>query len=338
MKFLTVLTIIVSYFIYLTYKPYLSDIAIAALMAIAFGKFNHLLHNRFNINNKWVIVSIDTLILALLIFGPFLYFVIELSKYIIYFDPMIIKNITIKAQELIAYLPDFIGDKLKEYIKPDKIAQIYNEILPILGTVTAKSAIFIKDAFLILIFFFFSVLYGNEILMFFKKIIPLSDEKLEKLFFNISEVMSVVLYSTIITALLEGILFGIVVSIYSLDFFFFAIMYAFSSLIPVIGGIIMWGPVSLYLYSQGNATGAVTVAIYSIVVISIIADTFIKPLIISLIKKLFESEIELNSLLIFFSILAGLSSFGLWGIIIGPAVTTLFISILKFYEIYGNKF
>jgi len=337
MKFLTILTIIVTYFIYLTYKPYLFDIAIASLMAIAFGKFNHLLHNKFNLNNKWVVVSIDTLILALLIFGPFLYFIIELSRYIINFDPIIIKNITIKAQGLLGYFPDFIADKLKEYIKPDKIAHLYNEILPILGTITAKSALFIKDAFLILIFFFFAVLYGNEILLFFKKIIPLSEKELEKLFFNISEVMSVVLYSTIVTALIEGTLFGIIVIFYGFDFFFFSVMYAFSSLIPMIGGIIMWGPVSLYLYSQGNVTGAIVVALYSIIIISILADTFIKPIIITLIKKFFDTDIKINSLLIFFSILAGLSSFGLWGIIIGPAVTTLFISVLKFYEDYNMK-
>ncbi|WP_457565002.1 AI-2E family transporter [Caminibacter sp.] len=47
---------------------------------------------------------------------------------------------------------------------------------------------------------------------------------------------------------------------------------------------------------------------------------------------MFETDLEINSLLIFFSIVAGLSSFGLWGIIIGPAVTALFLSILKFYE------
>ena len=144
--------------------------------------------------------------------------------------------------------------------------------------------------------------------------------------------MSVVFYSTILTALLEGMLFGFIVSFFGLDFFFFAVMYAFASLIPVIGGIIMWGPVSLYLYSQGNIHGAIIVALYSIIVISIIADTFIKPLIIVGVKKFFETEIEINSLLIFFAIVAGLSSFGLWGIIIGPAITTMFISVLKFYE------
>ena len=330
MKFLTILTLVIGYFVYLVYRPYLLDIAIASLMAVAFGKINLILSKK--IDKHIYIAVIDTVILAFLIFGPFLYFVIELGKLVTNFDPEIVKNILNELQKLVNYLPDVISEKIKKILSPENFNQIYQTALPVIGTITQKSALFFKDAFLIVIFFFFAVLYGKQILNFLKKIIPMSENQLKTLFFNTSEVMSVVFYSTILTALLEGMLFGFIVSFFGLDFFFFAVMYAFASLIPVIGGIIMWGPVSLYLYSQGNIHGAIIVALYSIIVISIIADTFIKPLIIVGVKKFFETEIEINSLLIFFAIVAGLSSFGLWGIIIGPAITTMFISVLKFYE------
>ena len=330
MKFLTFLTIVIGYFVYLTYKPYLLDIAIASLMAVAFGKVSVLIANR--IKNKYIVSSIVTLIFAVLIFGPILYFVITAGKFISHINIEDIKQIILKVQNLLEYLPGFLADKAHQYINLDNIVQIYNTIAPIIGTLTAKSAVFIKDAFLIVIFFFFATLYGKEILGFFRKIIPLENHQLEKLFFSTSEVMSVVFYSTVFTAIFEGILFGIIVKIYGFNFLFFSVMYAFSSLIPVIGGVIMWGPVSLYLYSIDNTTGALVVAVYSIIMISIVADTFVKPMIIEYVKNTFEADTELNSLLIFFSIVAGLSSFGLWGIIIGPAVTAMFISILRFYE------
>jgi len=330
MRFLTFLTLIVGYFVYLTYKPYLLDIAIASLMAIAFGKVDVIISNK--IKNKYLSSAAVTVFFAFLIFGPILYFVITAGKFISHINIEDIKNMIIKAQDLLQYFPGFVSDKIQEYVNPDNIAQIYNTVAPILGTLTAKSAVFIKDAFLIVVFFFFATLYGKDIMEFFKKVIPLENHQLEKLFFGTSEVMSVVFYSTVLTAILEGLLFGIIAKIYGFNFLFFTVMYAFSSLIPVIGGIIMWGPVSLYLYSLGNTTGAIAVALYSIIVISIIADTFIKPIIIEFVKNTFNADTELNSLLIFFSIVAGLSSFGLWGIIIGPAVTAMFISILKFYE------
>jgi predicted PurR-regulated permease PerM len=94
----------------------------------------------------------------------------------------------------------------------------------------------------------------------------------------------------------------------------------------------MWLPVSLYMYALGDTKSAITIALYSIIVISFVADTFIKPLIIDMIKRHMHNTIELNPMLIFFAIVAGLSSFGFWGVIIGPAITSIFISVLKFYK------
>jgi len=219
MKFLTFLTLIVGYFIYLTYKP------------------------------------IITFVFAFLIFGPIFYFLFTIGKFISQIDINQIMKVINDAKNLLNYLPENIAIRVKEFITPDNIHQIYNAIAPLIGSITTKSAIFLKDAFLIVIFFFFAILYGRDILRFLKSIIPLEDSQIEKLFFGTSEVMSVVFYSTIIVALLEGVLFGIIVSIYGLDFFFFSVMYAFASLIPVIGGVLMWGPVSLYLYSIGEVNG-----------------------------------------------------------------------------------
>ncbi|NPA12071.1 MAG: AI-2E family transporter [Epsilonproteobacteria bacterium] len=330
MQFLTFLTIVISYFVYLTYKPYLMDIAIASLMAVAFGKVDLILSKY--IKNRYVVSSIVTLILMLLILGPIMYFIIQIGGVLTKIDLHTITLVVAKAKELLTYLPNEISSKIKEFLTPEYIQKIYTSIMPIIGTLTAKSAIFIKDIVLIIIFFFFANLYGKEILNFFKTVIPIEDSKLETLFFNMSEVMSVVFYSTILTALLEGVLFGFIVSVYGFNFFFFTIMYAFASLIPVVGGALMWVPVSLYLYAGGDTGAAVVVALYSVIAISLIADTFIKPVIIAKVKELFDSDTQLDSLIIFFSIVAGLSSFGLWGIIIGPAVTALFVSLLKFYS------
>jgi predicted PurR-regulated permease PerM len=144
--------------------------------------------------------------------------------------------------------------------------------------------------------------------------------------------MGLVFYSSMLTAIFEGLLFGGFIGFYGFDGLFFTVMYAFASLIPVIGGAIMWLPVSLYMYALGDTKSAITIALYSIIVISFVADTFIKPLIIDMIKRHMHNTIELNPMLIFFAIVAGLSSFGFWGVIIGPAITSIFISVLKFYK------
>jgi predicted PurR-regulated permease PerM len=96
----------------------------------------------------------------------------------------------------------------------------------------------------------------------------------------------------------------------------------------------MWLPFMTFEFYTGDTTNAIFIALYSIIVISIIADTLIKPLIIKEINNriLSEDDTKMNELVIFFSIIAGLSSFGFWGMILGPAITAFFLTILKLFE------
>ncbi|MBT8348772.1 MAG: AI-2E family transporter, partial [Sulfurovum sp.] len=97
-------------------------------------------------------------------------------------------------------------------------------------------------------------------------------------------------------------------------------------------------PVALYSWSNMDTNTAIFITAYSIVVISIIADTFIKPVIIKVIKEdLLKSTIEINEIVIFFSIIAGMSTYGFWGMILGPAITSFLIAITKVYIDYNHK-
>jgi predicted PurR-regulated permease PerM len=146
--------------------------------------------------------------------------------------------------------------------------------------------------------------------------------------------MSVVFYSIIINAMFQGILFGLAVSYMGYNGLLFGIMYGFASLIPVVGGVIMWLPFTLYEFSIGESSNAIFIALYTVIVISIIADTFVKPLIIKElnIRLLKEDDARMNELIIFFAIIAGLTTFGFWGMILGPAITAFFLTILKLFE------
>ena len=328
--FLNVLLLVVGYFVFITYRPFLLDIVIAVLLAISVFNIENYFYKKTS--NKYISSAIITILLAFLLFTPLFYFISGATNIAHKITPDTISEVITKAKHLTIYLPDVISNKLQNFLMSDNIQEIYNKIAQILGMLTAKSAIFLKDMVMIIVFFFFSNLYGKDILSYIQKVSPLEDEKALSLFQDTQEVMGLVFYSTIITAFFEGLLFGVFVQFYGFDGLFFTVMYAFASLIPVIGGAIMWAPLSLYLYASGHTNEAIEIAVYSVVVISVIADTFIKPLIIKYIKQHLHNSIELSPLLIFFAIVAGLSSFGFWGVILGPAITTLFISILKFYK------
>ena len=328
--FVNIIFLVATYFIYLTYSPFLVDIAIAVLLTVALFDIENFFYTKTN--NKYFSSALVSLFLALLLFTPLVYFFFGVADLIHNITPEAIKDVLEKAKTLLGYLPDVLSSKLQTFLAGDNIQSIYNGVAKTLGSLTAKSAVFIKDMMLIIIFVFFANLYGKDMLRFLQNISPLEKTKGEKLFKDTREVMGLVFYSTIVTAIFEGLLFGIFVQFYGFDGLFFTVMYAFASLVPVIGGAIMWVPMSLYLYAKGDSGSALQIALYSVVVISIVADTFIKPWIIKIIKTKLGDNIKLNELLIFFSIVAGLSSFGFWGVVLGPAITSIFISILKFYN------
>ena len=188
------------------------------------------------------------------------------------------------------------------------------------------------------IFFFFALLNGKDLIDYFKSVMPIDAKEVNFVFSEVTNVMSVVFYSILFSAIFQGTLFAFVGMYFGYDGLLLGIFYGFASLIPLVGGALMWVPLCAIEIAHGNTTAALVIALYSIIVISIVADTFIKPLIIKYINdKMVKTPTTVNELLIFFAIFAGLSTFGFWGMILGPAITTLFISLLKLYKLLKEK-
>jgi len=102
--------------------------------------------------------------------------------------------------------------------------------------------------------------------------------------------------------------------------------------------LLIWLPIILIEFSHDNYIAGIVILVYSVIIISFLADTILKPIIIKYIStKIMQSRVYVNELLIFFSMIAGISSFGFWGVILGPAIITMFLSLIKLYEkIYLN--
>ena len=240
-----------------------------------------------------------------------------------------------KSVEDVAIVNDFLSD-ITSKIDVGKTVQTILSMGAYLGKNSAK---FMIDMVMILIFFFFFTLYSTSISTFIKELLPIKKEDSNILINESSSVMTVVLYSILITAIFEGLLFGVFLTYFGYDGLLFGVLYGFASLIPVIGGVIMWLPIVIYEGATNSLSNAIIIAVYSIIVISIIADTFIKPMIIKYInQKVVKTPTSINELLIFFSIVAGLSTFGFWGMIIGPAMVTFFISIMQLLKKYSDDF
>ena len=323
------------YWMYLLYAPFLMAMMIAALLAISTANIQN--HFETLLKHKLAAALISSLLLAALFFAPLGYFLATLTLKLNTLEPQTVETVQLYIQNFLKTPPEyllFLKPYFKDIVSGLDMNALTANSLAIAGKVGSFSAGFLKNAFLIIIFYFFAQYNGEAIVSFLKRVVQMSVDESTLLARELSSVMSVVFYSIITTAMFEGVLFGVAISFMGYNGLLFGIMYGFASLIPVVGGVLMWLPFMVYEFAVGNASNAIFIALYSILVISIIADTFIKPIIIKEInqKLLKDDDTKMNELVIFFAIIAGLATFGFWGMILGPAITAFFLTILKLFE------
>ncbi len=337
--FLIAIAIVMIFFMVELFNPFLKAICVSLLLAVATSSLTLYLENR--LNSRFFATSIMTIALTSLFFIPILYCIFSFADFFNKVDQVsLIKNLDDMKIFVQKSLEDlrFLNDLLNQIISKFDVGKTVQDMLTFGAYLGKNSAKFMMDMIMILIFFFFFTLYSTSISTFIKELLPIKKDDSIILFYESSNVMTVVLYSILVTAIFEGFLFGFFLTFFGYDGLLFGVLYGFASLIPVIGGIIMWLPIVIF-EATTNLTNALIIAVYSILVISIIADTFVKPMIIKYInQKVVKTPTNVNELLIFFSIVAGLSTFGFWGMIIGPAMVTFFISIMLLLKKYSDDF
>ena len=320
---------------YSVYQPFLLSITVAILLTMA----------TFNLSKKLVALTnsakissgISTVLLSLLLFAPIVYLGTVGVGYLSRLDNTGIKD-TINTVKVFVEQVPFLKELSQQYLSDAKITGYIQDSTHYITVAGGAGLGFMKNMFFVVVFYFFINFYGDKFFDMVLKLLPVSAAKGTRMMQEVSATMEVVFYSIIVTAIFEGFLFGIIMSYFGFNGLLFGVIYGFASLIPIIGGIIVWAPVSLYAWTKVDSQTAIIIASYSIVMISIIADTFIKPMIIKVIKEdLLKSTIQINSIVIFFSILAGMSTHGFWGMILGPAITSFLIAITKVYLDYSEK-
>ena len=319
---------------YSVYKPFLLSLVVAMLLTMA--TFNLTKRLVDYTKSAHISAGISTTLLMLLLFAPILYLGTIGVGYISQIDSVGIQDTIHFVQNQVKNIPFFKELSLK-YLNDENIALYIEESTKYITVAGGAGLGFMKNMFFVVVFYFFINYYGSRFFDIILALLPVSPAKGTRMMQEVSATMEVVFYSIIVTAIFEGFLFGIIMSAFGFNGLLFGVIYGFASLIPVIGGIIVWAPVSLYVWTKVDAQTALIIAGYSIIMISIIADTFIKPMIIKVIKEDFlKSTIKINSIVIFFSILAGMSTYGFWGMIVGPAITSFLIAITKVYIDYNE--
>ena len=240
---------------------------------------------------------------------------------------------SIKASE---HLPLVIKDnlfgalnfKIETFIFAIKDASIY-----ILNSIITLSGNFILFTILTIFFCFYFYLDGENFIKKVKDLIPLRSEFKDLLFNEFTNLSVTLLGSVLFIAIIQGLVFAVAAFIVDLPILYFGLAMAFASFIPVLGGMVIWAPLSAYFLFKGNYQEALIIFIFGAVIIGLIIDYFLRPLLINFLKKDDLGSGLSHTLLTVLSTLAGVIQFGVLGLIFGPLIAALAITIFDIYKL-----
>lgn len=193
-------------------------------------------------------------------------------------------------------------------------------------TVLTVHAIFGSVIMLYVMFYFFTM--GEALLMKILYFLPLHDRDERRLLQRFTAVTKATLKGILIIGALQGSIGGLAFALAGIQGpVFWGTLMAVTSIIPVFGTGIVWGPALIILALKGDFLGFGIVAVLGGAV-AISLDNLLRP-------RLVGKDTEMHDLFVLFGTLGGITLFGILGIIIGPIVAALFITI---WEIYGKAF
>jgi predicted PurR-regulated permease PerM len=180
-------------------------------------------------------------------------------------------------------------------------------------------------AFAIMLFLlFFFLRDGDLMLARARRLIPLTEERKERLFRQLGGVTRAIVVGTSVTAILQGILIGIGFTIASLPSpVVFGVLAALLSMLPVGGAAFVWGPAVIWLFFDGRWGFGIFMLVWGILLGGL--DNILRPMLIS-------GRARISALAVFIGVLGGIPAFGAIGVIAGPVVLSLVLALIEFAE------
>jgi predicted PurR-regulated permease PerM len=181
---------------------------------------------------------------------------------------------------------------------------------------------------LMVITLFFLYRDGETFLQRFLSVLPLDEAETEDLLETVRRVIAAVIYGVLLTCMVQGALGGI-------GFWFcglpspilFGAFMMVAALIPVVGTALIWLPGALWLIFQGELVQGIILIAWGMFVVGMI-DNLLRPFFIS-------GKAHLSLFVVALGVLGGVFAFGPLGVVTGPIVLALFLSV---FEIYARRF
>ena len=222
-------------------------------------------------------------------------------------------------------LEAFTGQQFLTITSAESIAKKIASYIPTLLNSTAN----VLTNLIMLFFLLYYLLYnGNAVEKYLDHIIPLKPENVAKLAHETDLMIRANAIGIPTICLVQGIFAAIGYLIFGVkDWGMWGFITGVFAFFPLIGTMIVWVPLVIYLYSINQNVTATGLTIYSFVVTGNV--DYITRLV--LLKKIGN----VHPMITVLGVIVGLQLFGFMGLIFGPLLISYFIILIK---IYVNEF
>jgi predicted PurR-regulated permease PerM len=201
-------------------------------------------------------------------------------------------------------------------------------LVTVLSRMTATTAMFILNLFVMLYAMFFFFKDGQKILERIFYYLPLNDEDETRMLARFTSITRATIKGTVVIGIIQGTLAGIAFWVAGIQgAAFWGTIMTILSIVPGIGAALVWVPAVTILFINGQYVAATLLLTWCAAVVGTI-DNFLRPALVG-------RDAKMPDLLILIGTLGGLFLFGPIGFIVGPIVCGLFLTV---WDIYGATF
>lgn len=188
------------------------------------------------------------------------------------------------------------------------------------STISANVINFFVSLFIFIYLTFFFLRDGEKILQHCMDAFPMKNEDESYLLDQFQKTTRATIKGTVMVALAQGFLGYLTLLLIGINgaLIWGAVM-ALLSIVPAVGTVLVWLPIALVLFLNGEIMDA-SLLIFSGVFIIGMIDNLLRPILIG-------KETKMPDYLILLTTIGGISIFGITGFIVGPIIASLFISI-----------
>lgn len=328
------LVLLFGFLSYLVLKPFLAPIAWAIVLSVLFYPLYAFILKYVRLTSIAAIIVIC--IILVIIIGPLSYLsfvlVMEMRHLVEYaqrIDAETVKGLmqhpvvdgTFKR---LTNIMDITKEELSKTIM-DHARQLGRDIVEWFTKRVGDIVIGLLNFIFMILTTFFLLRDGPGFVKKIRDYLPFSEDQKGKITKLVEDIVISTMYGGVVIAIIQGTLGGAAFALVGIPSpVTWGVVMAVLAFIPLVGPFLIYLPAAVYLIITGAVVKGIILILFGVLVISTI-DNLLRPYFI-------ENRTKMSFIILFFSVLGGIKLAGLLGVIMGPLIVALFVSVIEIFR------